>query len=557
MKVLLAQLNPTIGALEENTNKIVSVLQKARGKTDIVVFPELSISGYPPEDLLLHPAFADDVEKKLQQIIAETEGLFVLVGTVRKNLDEKEKPLYNSVAVIHNKKLLGYKDKTLLPTYDIFDERRYFEPGKEQKVFQWNGKKIGVLVCEDIWQHSGAIEVTKYNRDPVQELKELSPDIVFNLSASPYYYRKTNLRLTVCEKAARTLSCPMVYCNQVGANDQLVFDGYSYVVNEKGELVKIAKGFEEDFVEIDLSKKNPVVTFDQDPLEELHSALVLGIKDYFYKQGFTKALVGLSGGVDSALVVYLATKALGNENVLTVNMPTRFSSLSSIEDSYQLTQNLRVELKDIPIDNIFQKYLDLLCPYFNQRPFDTTEENLQARIRGMVLMGLSNKLGYIVLSTGNKSEMAMGYSTLYGDMCGGLGVLIDVSKTLIYKLCNWINEREKVFPTSILTKAPSAELRPNQSDQDSLPDYKVVDAVLQDYVEEHKSQEDIIEQRGFDADLVKDLIHKIHRAEYKRRQSPTGIRVTKKAFNRGRNFPIVQKWHLPMEGKELSSWTKT
>lgn len=554
MKAMIAQINPIVGSLKENTDKILSVLEKARNKCDIVVFPELTISGYPPEDLLLHPTYTEDMEFQLSRIVEASSNLFILVGLSRKNSEFKEKPLFNSVAVIHNKKILGYKDKTLLPTYDIFDEKRYFESGKEQKVFSFKGKNIGVLICEDIWEHSGAVEVSHYDRDPVKEMKELAPDVVFNLSASPYYYQKANLRLGVCKKAAKSLGCPMVFCNQVGANDQLIFDGYSYLIDKRGEVVAVAKGYEEDLLVVDLFKERKPYSFKQDPIEDLHSSLVLGVRDYFHKQGFTKAILGLSGGVDSALVACIAVKALGEKNVLAVNMPSRYSSLSSIEDSYALSENLGISLEDIPIEPLFQHYLNLFSPYFNGKPLDATEENIQARIRGMILMGLSNKLGYIVLSTGNKSEMAMGYSTLYGDMCGGLGVLIDVSKTLVYKLCNWINREKEIIPESILTKPPSAELAADQKDQDTLPDYTIVDAVLEDYVEEHKSLNQIVEKRGFNKGLVQDLIIKIHRAEYKRRQSPTGIRVTKKAFNRGRNFPIVQKWHLPIEGKELISW---
>lgn len=552
----MAQINPTVGALRQNTDKILSIIDEYRNKVDIIVFPELSISGYPPEDLLLHPSYTEDNDKQLQRIIPKTNGLLVLVGLPRKNFSEKEKPLYNSVAVISEGKLLGYKDKSLLPTYDVFDERRYFEPGREERVFEYKGKKIGIFICEDIWEHSGAIEVTHYQRDPVEEMKNLKPDFTINISASPYYYHKLDVRRKVCQKAAKTLNCPMLYCNQVGANDQLIFAGYSFCTDEKENILAQAKGFEEDLVIVDLSNKTSTISEESHDIEDLYYALVLGVKDYFHKQGFTKALLGLSGGVDSALVACIAKDALGKENVLAVNMSSRFSSLSSIEDSHSLSENLGIELKDITIDLIFQKYLDLLSPYFYEKPFDVTEENIQARIRGMILMALSNKLGHIVLSTGNKSEMAMGYSTLYGDMCGGLGVLVDVSKTLVYKLCNWINKDQLVIPESILTKPPSAELKPNQKDQDSLPDYAIVDAVLEDYVEDHMSLEQIVEKRGIEKDLVNDLIHKIHRAEYKRRQSPTGLRVTKKAFNRGRNFPIVQKWHLPMTGEELASWKK-
>lgn len=545
MRIFLAQINPIVGDLKNNGNKIIKTLDLAREKNaEIVVFPEMSICGYPPEDLLLHHSFIEDVEKELTRIIEKTKSLFVLVGLPRKNILEREKPLFNSVAVIYNQKLLGFKDKTLLPTYDVFDERRYFEPGKEQKIFEFKGKKIGVFVCEDIWEHSGSIEVTKYNRDPVKELKELSPDLTFNLSSSPYYFKKKNLRISVCQKAAASLNCPMIFCNQVGANDQLVFDGYSFYVDGKGTILEMAKGFAEDFLLIDTEEKKHPKEFPQDPVEDLYSALVIGVKDYFYKQGFKKAILGLSGGVDSALVACIAQEALGKENVLALSMPSRYSSLASFEDAFLLCNNLGIELKDISIDHTYQVYLDLFSPFFYEKKRDITEENIQARIRGMILMAFSNKFGYIVLSTGNKSEMAMGFCTLYGDMCGGLGVLIDVSKANVYTLCRWINEnKNNVIPESILTKAPSAELRENQKDQDTLPPYEIIDAVLEDYIEECLSIEQIVKKRKIGLALVEDVVRKIHLAEYKRRQSPPGIRVTKKSFSKGRNFPIVQKWH--------------
>ncbi len=543
MLVYVAQLNPKIGDLSHNTDKIINAIKRARlEKAEIIVFPENAICGYPPEDLLLYDDFINKMQEELQRIIEESKDLFIVVGTIRKNDQKNQNPLFNTAAIVCNKKFVGFKDKTLLPTYDVFEERRYFEPGKEQKVFEYKGKKIGVLICEDAWPH-GDISYAKYDVDPVLELKKLNPDLMINISASPYSYQKKELRVQIFSKVSKTLNCPVIVANQVGANDQLVFDGYSMGFNKEGLLSHLAKGFVEDHILINLEDGiSPVCKYKIDPLGDLYNALVLGVKDYFRKLNFSKACIGLSGGIDSALVLCIAADALGPHNILAVNMPSRFSSLSSLEDCSKLTNNLRIELIDIPIDHIFQQYLNLLSPIFLGKAFDTSEENLQARIRGMVLMAISNKLGYIVLSTGNKSELAMGYVTLYGDMCGGLGVLIDVSKTLIYDLAKWINRKKEIIPISIITKEPSAELKANQKDSDTLPPYSIVDKVIEGYVEDHLSINEIVKKYNLDIELVKELVERIHRAEYKRRQGPPGIKVTKKAFTKGRYFPIVQGW---------------
>ena len=543
MKVYVSQLNPKIGDLAHNTEKIINAIEKARlEKVDIVLFSEAIISGYPPEDLLLFGDFIDEIERQLKKIIEASKDIFVVVGTIRRNNEKKEKPLYNSAAVICNKQLLGYKDKSLLPTYDVFVERRYFEPGIEQKVFEYKNKKIGILICEDAWAHIDNVENIKYVKDPVEELKKLKPDLVLNLSASPYYYKKKDIRIDVYSKVAKSLNCPYIMANQVGANDQLVFDGHSMYFEKDGRLISIANGFVEDHLIVDLENIPEASIYISDPLKDLYSALVLGVKDYFRKQNLSKALIGLSGGIDSALVLCIASDALGPHNVLAINMPSRYSSLASMEDSKSLADNLRIELMDMPIDNMFQKYLDLLSPVFAGKAFDTTEENLQARIRGMILMAISNKLGHIVLSTGNKSEMALGYVTLYGDMCGGLGVLVDVSKTLVYQLANWINRKKEIIPKRIITKEPSAELKADQKDSDVLPKYEIIDKVLEGYVEDHLSQAEISKKYNLDFETVKELVERIHLGEYKRRQGPPGIRVTKKAFTKGRYFPIVQGW---------------
>ncbi len=543
MKILAAQINPTIGDLKANSQKVIDSIEKGRKlNADVVLFPELCISGYPPEDFLLLQGFLEETEKALTSIIPYTKNITAVIGIPRKNPNQKEKSITNSAAVIQNGKLMGFEDKCLLPTYDVFDEKRYFEPGTKLKLWDIAGKKVGITICEDLWEHSNLLEFTSYHRDPVLELKKLKPDVVLNLSASPYSEGRVDSRIAVCTKASKTLNCPLIFCNQVGGNDSLVFDGYSIYAGSKGDLLKIAKGFSEDELFVDTDEKLPTLNFQDDATEDLYKALVLGLHDYFHKSGFEKACLGLSGGIDSALVACLAKDALGAKNILGVLMPSRYSSQGSITDAELLAKNLGIKYITIPIEEPFDSYLHLLNPFFKDKKPDATEENLQARIRGMILMALSNKDGYIVLSTGNKSEMAMGYATLYGDMCGGLGVINDVTKTQVYTLSRWINRENEVIPWSTIDKPPSAELRPNQKDSDSLPDYEIVDNVLKDYIVGHLSPKEISERHKYGITLVKELIKKIHRNEYKRRQAPPGLRVSEKAFTIGRRFPIVQKW---------------
>ncbi|MBS0653846.1 MAG: NAD+ synthase [Verrucomicrobia bacterium] len=543
MRVVVAQLNPIVGDLEGNTQKIIQAIERAREReADIILFPELTLCGYPPEDLLLHPSFIDAQQRYLEMIIRASARLMVVVGVVRRNTSQGEKPIFNSAAVIQDGVLIGYEDKRLLPTYDVFDERRYFEPGTQTRLFEWKGKKIGILICEDIWQHAGYVGYTHYARDPVLDLAPLKPDLVLNCSASPYQFQKPDVRVNVCMKCAKTLHCPVILCAQVGGNDQLVFDGYSVCVDENGNLRQIAKGFEEDEMIVDLDAEVCPCPFAYDPIKDLYNALVLGVRDYFHKSGFRKGCLGLSGGIDSALVACIAVDALGKENVLAITMPSRYSSEGSVADSKALAANLGIELMEIPIEKPFKSFLDLLEPHFKGKGPDITEENMQARIRGMILMAISNKFGHIVMSTGNKSEMGMGYSTLYGDMCGGLGVISDVTKQQVYALCRWLNRDKEIIPQSIIDKPPSAELKPGQKDSDSLPDYAIVDKVLQSYVEEYLSPEEIASKHNLPVEVVLDLVRRIHRAEYKRRQAAPGIRVSKKAFRVGRRYPIVQGW---------------
>lgn len=541
MRLALAQINPTIGDFAGNKAKIVQALDRAkRERVDLLLFSELTITGYPPEDFLLHKDFVEKAQKTLEEILPFTKGVAAVIGLPRANTQNLEKGLFNSAAILSDGKLLGYQDKCLLPTYDVFDERRYFEPGSEYTLFDIAGKKVAITICEDIWQHAGKAIYTTYRKDPVEMIAPLKPDLLLNLSASPYNTSKYDVRLEVVKSAAKTLKCPIALCNQVGGNDSLLFDGYSVVVNENGDVVEKLKGFEEDFkiIEHFTPQKTPI----QDSIADLHSALVMGIRDYFHKSGFKKACLGLSGGIDSAVVACLAVEALGSENVLGVALPSRYSSESSLTDAKALAENLHINLKTISIEEPFKAYLTILEPHFANFQPDLTEENLQSRIRGMILMALSNKMGYIVLSTGNKSEMAMGYTTLYGDLTGGLSVISDVVKEKVYDLARYINKDSQIIPESTLTKAPSAELRPNQKDSDSLPPYDIIDKVLEGYVERHETAEEISKKHHIDLALVNTLIDKIHRSEYKRRQAPPGLRVTEKAFSVGRRFPIVQKF---------------
>lgn len=545
MKILSAQINPKIGDLDSNTRKIIEVINEAKAKgVDIVLFPELTICGYPPEDLLLHNAFIDGMQQHLEQVIRASSGIAVIVGLVRRNLFSGEKDLFNSVAVIENGHLLGFQDKWLLPTYDVFNERRYFEPGTDTRIWGIAGKRVGIIICEDIWQHAGYVDLTNYPRDPVQELEKYKPDILLNASASPYQFQKPDVRIKVCQKASRTLNCPVVLCCQVGANDQLIFDGYSVYIDKDHNLCQLGKGCEEDLMYIDTEGGSCSVPFEYDMLSDLYNALVLGVKDYFLKQNFSKACLGLSGGIDSALVACIARDALGPENVLGICMPSKYTSEQSLIDAKQLAEGLGIEYLEVPIEEPFQNLLSVLDPFFKGKEVDITEENIQARIRSIYLMAFSNKHGYIVLSTGNKSETAMGYCTLYGDMSGGLGVIGDVIKTRVYDLCRWYNDKHQkdVIPKSIIEKPPSAELKPNQKDLDTLPDYQIVDHVLEGYVEDYLRVDNIAERYKIPIETVLNLVRKIHKAEYKRRQGPPILRVSKKSFGVGRHYPIVQGW---------------
>lgn len=542
MKIVLNQINPTIGDFEKNCEKILKGIDVAREQQiRIAVFPELAITGYPPEDFLLVSDFIIEAEKCLHKIVKASKEIAVIVGFPRINQSGKEKSLYNSVAIIDNQQILGFQDKILLPTYDVFDERRYFEPGTPSQIWNIGSLRVGVTICEDLWEHSQLVSSTRYHLDPIKNLIELKPDILVNVSASPYSLSKLKTRLNACQQAAQTLQCPVLYCNQVGANDSLIFDGYSMHVNAKG-LVQIAKGFEEDRLVIDTSIAHSLIAIPNNTIQDLQQALILGIKDYCEKSGLKKVCIGLSGGIDSAVVACLAVEALGANNVHALFMPSRYSATESGRDALELAQRLKIQFDEISIEAPFESYLNILKPSFKGMKEDITEENLQARVRGTLLMAFCNKFGYLLLNTGNKSELAMGYCTLYGDMCGGLAVIGDLTKLQVYEIAAYINRSDEIIPKNILERPPSAELRPNQKDSDTLPDYVILDTIIKAYVEEFKSPHEIAMQYDYPLSLVDEIIKKIHQNEYKRRQAPPILRVSEKSFSAGRRCPIVQRW---------------
>ncbi len=536
-RFFLAQNNYIVGDIAGNAEKIIASIQQAKkDNCHYVVTSELALIGYPPRDLLFYPSLLQKALEALSHILPHTQGLTLFLGTIREN-QGMGPSLFNSCSIIHDGKVIDYYDKVLLPTYDVFDEKRYFARGEEVKVIQLNGLKIAVTICEDIW----ALEFQKrYKKNPLEALREKKPSLLINLSSSPFELHKLYQRFQLCQTISKDLHCPVLYCNQVGANDSLVFDGYSFATDQN-RLLSVAKGFEEDHLVFDLNQKTscPIVSY-LNP-EQLYQALVLGIRDYFNKQGFKKALIGLSGGVDSALVAALTTQALGSQNVTAISMPSRYSSEHSVSDAKALAHNLKMTLLTMPIENIHHSYLELFQKPFEGLAEDVTEENIQSRIRGMILMACSNKWGHLVISCGNKSEMAMGYATLYGDLTGGLAAISDLTKTQVYEVAHWINRDREIIPKNILEKAPSAELRPNQKDSDTLPDYQILDQIIVEYVEKHSDASQIAAKYHLDLAFVKKIIEKIHLSEYKRRQAPIGLKITEKAFSSGWHMPIVHK----------------
>jgi len=556
MKIAIAQINPIIGDLLGNTQKILEMSQQAASENvRLLLTPELSICGYPPRDLLLNPSFVESIDKTLQKLAEDLPAnLAVLVGTVVKNSQAHisgGKNLFNSMALLENGKIQQFFHKRLLPTYDVFDEKRYFEPGLQANSFKLDNLHIGVTICEDLWNDEEFWGKRSYAVNPIADLANLGVDLIVNLSASPYTVGKQHLREAMLKHSAVNFQQPIIYTNQVGGNDDLIFDGRSFALNKQGEIVCRAKGFVSDFLTVEFNSDKQdlqlghISPIDESEDEEIWNALVLGVKDYVGKCRFSKVLLGLSGGVDSALVAAIATAALGKENVIGVLMPSPYSSEHSISDALALAANLDIQTQILPIGELMQSFDKSLGELFAGTEFGIAEENLQSRIRGNLLMAISNKFGYLLLSTGNKSEMAVGYCTLYGDMNGGLSVIADVPKTRVYSLCKWLNshQQKEFIPANILTKAPSAELKPGQVDQDSLPPYEILDDILDRLIHQHQSAAEII-TAGHESAIVDRVLQLLSRAEFKRRQAAPGLKITDRAFGTGWRMPIASSWSV-------------
>lgn len=544
MRIALAQINTRVGDIEGNVAKIKSFAKKAQGLgADLAVFPELCIPGYPPWDLLERKDFIRQNLNALGELAESSGGTALLVGFADVNSSRTGKPLFNSAALLYQGKVLAKRSKSLLPTYDVFDEARHFEPAKENLPIPFKGVKLGVTICEDCWNDPSFWDKRLYHADPVQAQARQKAKIFLNLSASPFHQGKVGLRHKMLQSQIKKTKAPFLYCNLVGGNDELIFDGNSLILDGRGRLLAHGRAFEEDILFVDLENNLSSISYQEsDPIDQVHKALVLGLKDYVQKCGFKSVLLGLSGGIDSAVVGALAAEALGPENVTGVSMPSVYSSEGSLLDAQALAKNLGIRHHNIPINRIYRSCLDSLKGAFRGTNEDVTEQNLQARIRGNLLMALSNKFGAMVLSTGNKSELSMGYCTLYGDMSGGLAVLGDVPKTTVYALAKYINKEKEVIPVSSITKPPSAELKPDQKDQDDLPPYEVLDKLLERYIEKGKDPEEIA-QKEFSKDLVLSVIRRIERNEYKRRQAPPVLKITPKAFGVGRKMPIARAYH--------------
>jgi NAD+ synthetase len=543
MKIALAQFNPTVGDFDGNSARILELARDAKSRgADLAVFTELCLCGYPPQDLVERPAFLERNQTALAQL-AEAIPLPSIVGYVGRAQDDTGKPAANSAALVANGSVIFEQRKMLLPTYDVFDESRYFQPAHSQTNIPLNGEQLGITICEDCWNDKAFWPQRLYDRDPVTELVGKGTTVLLNISASPYTMDKQGLRLDMLSSLAREHRIPVIYVNQVGGNDSLVFDGSSVAIMPDGRIAAQAKSFEEDLVVFDTATGlGDVHCQPTNELEVAYRALVCGTRDYVQKCGFRKVVVGLSGGIDSALVGTIAADAVGPENVLGVGMPGPYSSEGSLRDAKRLADNLKISYLVVPIGEVFDSYRSALKEAFAGRPEDVTEENIQARIRGNYLMALSNKFGSLVLSTGNKSEIAVGYCTLYGDMAGGLAVISDVPKVMVYELAKWRNREREVIPAETLTKPPSAELRPNQKDSDTLPPYDVLDPILKAYVEDLQSPEEIADLHGFPLDLVRDIARRVDRNEYKRKQAAPGLKITSKAFSVGRRFPIANRF---------------
>ena len=542
MKIAVCQTNPIIGDFEYNQSLILQEVDRARShQCELAVFPEMSLVGYPPKDLLEKPAFVKENLARIDDLAKTINDIYVLCGYVDKNLKKTGKPLINSVALLGKGKILQRGGKKLLPTYDVFDEARYFEPAGESLVFQLGRNRLGVTVCEDIWNGGDFEEVPRYAIDPLGELKKRGIDILINMSASPYALNKREIRLKMIKNISTLYQIPTIFCNQVGGNDELLFDGSSMVIDHTGKLVLIGKEFEPDTIIWDSEHDYAEIGDPESSTEaSVLKGLIMGTRDYTIKCGFKRVLIGLSGGIDSSLVAVIAQRAMGAEHVMGVAMPSPYTSQMSREDARELATNLGIDFQEIPINDIFQNFKKCLAPLFGGLPEDETEENIQARVRGNLLMALSNKFNALLLTTGNKSEMAMGYCTLYGDLSGGLAVISDIPKTLCYRLAEHINRNGEIIPKRVITRPPTAELRPNQTDQDTLPPYEILDRILEAAVIKNLGFDDIVAQ-GHDPDLVEDTLKRLELNEYKRRQAPPGLKITTKAFGYGRRYPIARR----------------
>jgi len=553
MRIGLAQINTIVGDLAGNSRRILEAYQAlvAQG-AELVIYPELVVSGYPPRDLLFKKRFVADVEQATRDLATNIGAVPALIGYTESNSTGSGRAAFNSAAFCHQGKILTSARKCLLPTYDVFDEDRYFEPASVPIVVEFGGRRIGITICEDIWTHAMISTRRLYNGvEPVRQLATQRCDVMVNLSASPWNHGKGDVRHKLVADTARQLGCPVAYVNAIGGNDELLFDGRSVVCDAAGKVIGGLAAFREQLqvVDTDLSGSQPSTlssqlispTFEQPDLADIYDALVLGVRDYAQKTGFKKALLGLSGGIDSALTAVIAAEALGPKNVIGVSLPSVISSQHSKDDARILAANLSIEFHTISIADTVGAAEKTLAPVFAGRPRDIAEENIQARARGLLLMAISNKFGALLLTTGNKSELAVGYCTLYGDMCGGLAVISDVFKMQVYALSRWINRSKEIIPVSSIDKAPSAELRPDQTDQDSLPPYETLDAILKGYVEEGLSRADLVAQ-GFDQAVVNDIVRKVDLNEYKRKQAAPGLKITPLAFGVGRRIPIVQKY---------------
>ena len=543
MKIALGQINPTVGDFAGNAAKIIDFAQTAKSRgAGLILFPELSVCGYPPRDLVERSSFVVHNHEAAEHIAAETHGIAVIIGLVTRAHADTGKSVMNSAALLMEGGIKFVQSKMLLPTYDVFDEMRNFAPARSQSLLPFCGKQMALTICEDAWNDKHFWDRRLYSFDPVEALVQAGGNFVLNISASPFWAGKRELRREMLATIARTDRVPVAFVNQVGGNDSLVFDGSSMVFDREGHVIAQGKSFEEDLVLLDSDSLTGEI-HEQIEGEEgsIYSGLVLGTRDYMRKCGFRQAIIGLSGGIDSALTAAIAADAIGAENVIGVGMPGPYSSSGSIDDAKALAGNLGIRFEILPITEIFEGYRKVLYQVFQGRPEDATEENIQSRIRGSLLMALSNKFGALVLSTGNKSELGVGYCTLYGDMAGGLAVISDVPKTMVYRLSRYVNSRKPVIPAATPEKPPSAELRPGQMDSDSLPAYDILDAILEDYVEQAHSIEEIARDRGFDVELVRSVVRMIERNEYKRQQAAPGIKISPKAFGYGRRFPIAAK----------------